>query len=337
MVWSVLHAPLRDDRANDGDDGFADAVLSGLSAPAKSLPSRFLYDARGSALFEEITRLPEYYPTRTEMRILTEHAAAMMDGLGRDAVLVEFGSGSSLKTERLLAHAPPGTTYVPVDVSDAALAEAVERLAGRFPKLEVRPIVGDFSQPIALPDDLEGRPLAGFFPGSTIGNFGRQAAVALLRTFGLGLSGASRLIVGADLKKDVPTLVAAYNDSKGVTAAFNLNLLRRINRELGADFDLDTFRHVALYNREAGRMEMHLESTVAQNVKVLGRTFRFAAGERIHTENSHKFSVDGFRAMGRAAGWKAGRLWTDAGGKFSVHEFVDFDTRRMADDVVAGA
>lgn len=337
MVRSALHAPLRDDRANDGDDGFADAVLRGLSAPAKNLPSRFLYDGRGSALFEEITQLPEYYPTRTEMRILTEHAAEMMEGLGRGAVLVEFGSGSSLKTERLLAHAPPETTYVPVDVSDAALTDAVERLAARFPELDVRPIVGDFSQPIALPDDLAGRPLAGFFPGSTIGNFGRQDAVALLRTFGLGLPGAGRLIVGADLKKDIPTLVAAYSDSKGVTAAFNLNLLRRINRELGADFDLDTFCHVALYNREAGRMEMHLESTVAQDVKVLGRKVRFVAGERIHTENSHKFSVDGFRAMGRAAGWKTGRLWTDAGGKFSVHEFVGFDARQAVDGALASA
>lgn len=328
MVQTDTHARLGRLHADAEKDGFADAVLRGLSRSQKTIPSRFLYDARGSALFEDITRLSEYYPTRTEMRILSDHAAEMVDGLGPRGVLVEFGSGSSLKTELLLAHAAPGIAYMPVDVSEAALEDAVARLSGRFPKLDVRPVVGDFSQPITLPKDLKGRATTGFFPGSTIGNFVPRDAVALLRAFGLGLSGASRLIVGADLKKEARTLVTAYNDSKGVTAAFNLNLLRRMNRELGADFDLGTFRHVALYDPHAGRIEMHLESTVAQEVKVLGRRFRFAAGDSIHTENSHKFTIGEFRRLAVAAGWQAGRLWTDPDRHFSVHELHGFDAGR---------
>lgn len=324
-------AQTRADRSSSRaeDDGFAEDVLAGLSRSQKSIPSRFLYDARGSALFEEITRLPEYYPTRAEMRVLSEHAAEMAEELGDHGVLVEFGSGSSLKTELLLAHAAPGIAYVPVDVSQSALTHAVRRLSTRFPKLDVRPIVGDFSKPISLPPDLKGRESVGFFPGSTIGNFLPHEGIALLRAFGLGLSGESRLIVGVDLKKDPRTLVTAYNDSKGVTAAFNLNLLARMNRQLGAEFDLETFRHVALYDPRAGRIEMHLESTVPQEVEILGRRFRFAAGESIHTENSHKYTTDEFREMAVAAGWQAGRLWTDPDRLFSVHELTAFDADRQ--------
>lgn len=304
---------------------FAEAVLGGLSRRQKAIPSRFLYDARGSALFEEITRLPEYYQTRTELGILAASAAEMVEGLGEDGVLVEFGSGSSVKTELLLQQAAPGLTYVPVDVSRSALRNAVDRLAKRFPKLDVRPIVGDFSKPIALSKDFKGRAAVGFFPGSTIGNFEPQDAADLLRAFGCGLPGASRLIVGVDLKKDARTLVRAYNDSKGVTAAFNLNLLRRINRELGADFDLETFRHVALYVPRFGRIEMHLESTTPQEVSVLGRRFRFAAGESIHTENSHKFTIAEFQSLAAAAGWRTGKIWMDEACTFSVCELRDFD------------
>lgn len=306
------------------DGGFAREVMRGLSRSQKSIPAQFLYDARGSALFEEITRLAEYYPTRTETRILSDFGAEMVEGLGPLAVLVEFGSGSSLKTELLLARMAPGTTYVPVDVSETALDDAVARLAARFPGLDVRPVIGDFSRPIALPRDLEARPVVGFFPGSTVGNFMPAEVVSLLRAFGRGLGGGSRLIVGVDLKKEPRALIAAYNDSRGVTAAFNLNLLRRMNRELGAEFDLETFRHAALYDPDAGRVEMHLVSKVEQEVRVLGRRFRFAAGESIHTENSHKFTVDGFRRLARAAGWRPGRLWTDPDRRFSVHELCGF-------------
>lgn len=314
-----------DDGARGGGREFADAVLAGLSQRQKSIPSRFLYDARGSALFEDITRLSEYYPTQTELGILSAHAAEMVEGLGEDGVLVEFGSGSSVKTELLLAQAAPGITYVPVDVSRSALSEAVARLGARFPHLQIHPIVGDFSKSITLPRVLEGRPAVGFFPGSTIGNFEPRDAADLLRAFGRGLPPSSRLVVGVDLKKDARTLVRAYNDSKGVTAAFNLNLLRRINRELGADFDLGRFRHVALYVPRLGRIEMHLESTAHQEVQLLGRCFRFAAGESIHTENSHKFTLAEFQRLAVAAGWQTGRIWMDERGAFSVHELRDFD------------
>lgn len=315
------------DLRNEADDGFAHAVTAGLSKSRKAIPSRFLYDARGSALFEEITTLAEYYPTRTETAILSAHAAEMVAGLGESGVLVEFGSGSSVKTELLLSHAPPGIVYVPVDVSEAALDAAAQRLSQRFPRLDVRPVIGDFSQAFALPPDLAGRPSLGFFPGSTIGNFGPEGAIALLRSFGQGLSEASRLIVGVDLKKEARKLVAAYNDSRGVTAAFNLNLLARINRELGAGIDLDSFRHEAIYDPRMGRVEMHLVSEVAQDIRVLGHQFRFTAQERIHTENSYKYTVEEFREMARAAGWQPARLWMDADENFSVHELSGFGMR----------
>jgi dimethylhistidine N-methyltransferase len=306
------------------EDDFAAAVLDGLSRPRKTLPCRFFYDARGSELFEEITRLPEYYPTRTETAILEAHAAEMADGVPEGGVLVEFGSGSSLKTEILLRQLPQLGAYVCVDVSESALMAARERLAARFPALDVRPIMGDFSRVVALPADLAGRPKTGFFPGSTIGNLVPAEAVRLLQTFraGLGTRGGpgGRLIVGADLKKDARLLHMAYNDAQGVTAAFNLNLLARINRELGGTFDIAAFRHEALYNPREGRIEMYLKSTRRQVVGVLGRPFHFGAGERIHTENSYKYSIGQFHDLARSAGWQPQRAWTDGGNLFSVHE-----------------
>lgn len=304
---------------------FADAVMEGFSQRRKSLPSQFFYDAAGSALFEEITRLPEYYPTRTETQILTAHSAEMIDRLTSRGVLVEFGSGSSLKTELLLAKAPCGIAYVAVDVSIAALADARGRLAKRFPGLDVRPVLADFSDPIRLPADLEGRPKIGFFPGSTIGNLKPGRAVDLLSSFLEGLSAGSRLIIGVDLKKDPRTLVNAYNDAAGVTAAFNLNILARINRELGAAIDLEAFQHKAIYDPLEGRIEMHLVSRSAQDVQVLGRRFHFRAGESIHTENSYKYSIAQFHDVARAAGWLPARVWTDGARQFSVHELVASD------------
>jgi len=304
------------------EDEFAVAVLDGLSRPHKSLPCRFFYDARGSELFEEITRLPEYYPTRTETAILEAHAAQMAEGAPAGGVLVEFGSGSSRKTEILLRRLPRLGAYVCVDVSASALEAAQGRLAARFPTLDVRPIVGDFSFPVAFPADLAERPKTGFFPGSTIGNLTPVEAAHLLGVFRADLAPGGRLIVGVDLKKDARQLVLAYNDQQGVTAAFNLNLLARINRELAGTFDLDAFEHDAIYNPREGRIEMYLESRSEQEVHVRGRRLRFRAGERIHTENSYKYSIGQFQELAREAGWEARRVWTDGAHMFSVHELV---------------
>lgn len=304
------------------EDDFASAILGGLSKPHKTLPCRFFYDARGSELFEEITRLPEYYPTRTEAAILDENATDMAEAIADDGVLVEFGSGSSLKTEILLRQLPALRAYVCVDVSESALTDARERLARRFPGLDVRCIVGDFSHPTSLPDDLQDAPKTGFFPGSTIGNLAPPEAADLLGVFRCVLSPGGRLIVGVDLKKNARKLVLAYNDAAGVTAAFNLNLLARINRELGGTFDLDAFRHEAVYNPREGRIEMHLESLRNQEVYVRGRRIRFRAGERIHTENSYKYTVSQFQELAGSAGWEPGRVWTDDGNLFSVHELT---------------
>jgi dimethylhistidine N-methyltransferase len=304
------------------DDEFTAAVLDGLSRPQKSLPCRFFYDARGSELFEEITRLPEYYPTRTETAILEAHAAEMAGGVSDGGVLVELGSGSSLKTEILLEKLPQSCAYVPIDVSRAALAGATRRLAARFPRLDVRPIVGDFARPIAFPADLAERQKTGFFPGSTIGNLTPIEAGRLLGVLRTTLSPGGRLIVGVDLKKDTRKLVLAYNDAAGVTAAFNLNLLARINREIGGAFDLDAFRHEAIYNPRDGRIEMHLVSRRKQDVQIGSRRFRFRAGETIHTENSYKYSVRQFQDLARSSGWVPTRVWTDKGNLFSVHELV---------------
>ena len=304
------------------DDDFVINVFKGLSQRQKSLPCRFLYDALGSALFEQITRQPEYYPTRTEIAILNANATQMLDGGCDDAVLVEFGSGSSLKTEILIEKLPRLRAYVPIDLSQSALAEARNRLSNRFPGLVVWPLLGDFSHALTLPPDLAERPKIGFFPGSTIGNFTPMKAVQLLRSMGVALSPGGRLIIGVDLKKDIRLLLRAYDDAKGVTAAFNLNLLSRINRELDGTFNLRTFRHEAIYEPIKGRIEMHLVSLTDQNVTVAGRRFRFVAGETIHTENSYKYTCDQFREMARLAGWTAQRVWIDEETLFSVHELV---------------
>ena len=302
------------------ESDFASAVLEGLAKRDKSLPCRFFYDARGSELFEEITRLPEYYPTRTEAAILEANADEMARDIPDGSVLVEFGSGSSLKTEILLRRLPNLRAYVTIDVSEAALQEANERLRQRFPALDVRSIVGNFSHPLALPADLADAPKTGFFPGSTIGNLTRPEAVELLQVFRRVLSAGAGLIVGVDLKKDARRLVLAYDDAAGVTAAFNLNLLVRINRELGGTFKLDAFRHEAIYNPREGRIEMHLESIRDQEVRVLERRIRFRRGERIHTENSYKYTIGEFHELARSAGWEPRRTWTDAEDLFSVHE-----------------
>ncbi|WP_158810097.1 L-histidine N(alpha)-methyltransferase [Beijerinckia sp. L45] len=310
------------DAPSDEDSSFASAALAGLAGSPKTLPCQFFYDARGSELFELITDVPEYYPTRTEASILSACAGEIAAETPTGSVLVEFGSGSSRKTEILLTALDALKAYVPIDVSGSALDEARERLSTRFPNLIVHPIVGDFRAALVLPDDLASRPRLGFFPGSTIGNFAPREAADLLRSMAASLALGGRLIIGVDLRKDRARLLPAYNDAAGVTAAFNLNLLVRANRELGADFDLAGFEHEAIFNAEKSRIEMHLISTRKQTVSLLGRHFDFRPGESIHTENSHKYSVSDFGDLARSAGWTPRRVWTDAQSLFSVHELV---------------
>jgi dimethylhistidine N-methyltransferase len=321
----MLHPTARDllsERFSLLDEEFTSAVIDGLSRPQKTLPCRFFYDERGSELFEAITRLPEYYPTRTEAAILEANAAEIAAGVPQRSVLVEFGSGSSLKTEILLRELPQLAAYVSIDVSHSALEDARRRLAARFPALDVRPIVADFAYPIALPADLGPNHRIGFFPGSTIGNLTPVESQRLLRVFRAVLSPGGRLIVGVDLKKDLSVLLPAYNDAAGVTADFNLNLLARINREIGPAFDLDAFRHEAIYNARDGRIEMHLVSLKDQVAHIRGRRFNFRAGETIHTENSYKYSLRQFQDLVRSAGWTPTRVWTDAKALFSIHELA---------------
>jgi L-histidine N-alpha-methyltransferase len=298
---------------------FLDDVREGLSRPQKALSPKYFYDAAGSDLFEQITRLPEYYPTRTEIGILDGRGPEIAALLPAGAALVEFGSGSTVKLRRLLRHLDKLAAYVPVDVSGEFLRDQAETLSADFPHLRVEPVVADFTRDFDLPESLAGLPRAGFFPGSTIGNFEPDEAEALLARFGRILGSGAHMIVGVDLVKDAATLETAYDDAAGVTAAFNLNLLTRINRELAGRFDLDAFVHRAVFNPDASRIEMHLVARDAQDVAVGSDTFAFAAGETIHTESSYKYTVESFRALAERAGWRWIQVWTDADGLFSVH------------------
>jgi dimethylhistidine N-methyltransferase len=294
-------------------------VWDGLGASPKVLPAKYFYDAAGSALFEQITVLPEYYPTRTELGILDARGPEIAALLPEGAALVEFGSGSTAKLRRLLRHLPGLSAYLPVDVSGEFLREQAGLLRGDFPDLAVEPVVADFTRPFALPEGVENRALAGFFPGSTIGNFEPGEAARLLDVFGRILGPGATLVLGVDLVKDRSVLEAAYDDAAGVTAAFNLNLLHRINRELDGEIDPDAFAHRAFFNEAASRIEMHLVSRRAQSVRVAGRGFAFAEGESIHTENSYKYTLDSLRALAARAGWASVEAWTDREELFSVH------------------
>jgi len=298
-------------------------VIAGLSLPQKSLPPKYFYDAEGSRLFERICRLPEYYLTRAELSLTRAHLDAIARFAGRGCELVEYGSGASLKT-RLLIRALGPSAYVPVDISAAALAGASRRLAREFPRLHLFAVTGDFSQPLRLPvfRARAARRRVVYFPGSTIGNLVPQEAQAFLKMTRGQVGRAGAMLVGVDLKKDASVLHAAYNDARGVTAAFNLNLLRRINRELGADFDLRRFRHYAFYNPAPGRIEMHLVSLRRQVVSLGAHRFEFAPGETIHTENSYKYSVEEFSALAGEAGFRAERVWRDARARFALFGLV---------------
>lgn len=299
-------------------DIFLSDVVDGLSRARKSLPCKYFYDQRGSALFDAICGLEEYYPTRTETAILRRHAAEFAELAGPRAAVVELGSGSSVKVRILLDALENPAAYVPVDISREHLLASAARLAGDYPNLTVVPVAADYVQGFPLPPVAAPERLLAFFPGSTIGNFEPAEAAAFLGRLARRLGAGSRLLIGVDLKKHRDVLEAAYNDTRGVTAAFNLNLLARINRELDGNFDLDGFAHHAFYDETHGRIEMHLVSRRAQTVVVGGRTFYFAAGETIHTENSWKYALPEFERLARGAGWRTVRTWTDRAGLFGV-------------------
>jgi L-histidine N-alpha-methyltransferase len=317
LARSVLRYSARHEAA--ASDSFADHVINGLSDNPKWLSAKYFYDAAGSDLFEEITRLPEYYPTRTELGILAANARAMSAYIPLAAALVEFGTGSTKKARILLNAAPQVAAYVPVDISAEFLAQEAASVRRDLPKIAVLPVAADFTRDFDLPAQVRNRPRVGFFPGSTIGNFEPQDAAEFLRQAGRILGSGATMIVGVDRIKDEAVLNAAYDDAAGVTARFNLNILRRMNRELGGDFDLAAFRHRAFYNSADHRIEMHLESLKAQTVTVAGRSFTFAKGETIHTENSYKYTVESFRTLAADAGWRAVATWTDANDYFAVH------------------
>jgi dimethylhistidine N-methyltransferase len=327
------HAALRYESA-DADSSFMRDVIAGLTARPKRLPPKYFYDATGARLFEEITALPEYYPTRCELEILREHAPDIARFFPAGSALVEFGSGSSRKVRILLGAAPSIAAYVPVDISSQMLVQEADELRRDYPQLLVLPVEADFTQPFALPAAVAEMAHTGFFPGSTIGNFEPHEACAFLRHAGRMLGHGASLIIGVDLVKDPNVLNAAYDDAAGVTAKFNINLLARINRELDGNFDLATFSHHAFYNSERHRIEMHLASNKRQRVRVAGRMIEFRAGETIHTENSYKYSLESFAALARGSGWTPVSVWTDASGRlppsstghaanFSVHALVN--------------
>jgi L-histidine Nalpha-methyltransferase len=324
------HGVLRATRPAGPADDFAADVLAGLRAKPKAIAPKYFYDLAGSALFDRITQLPEYYPTRCEISILQNNAPAIASMFPPGSALIEFGSGSSRKARILLSAAASVDAYVPVDISGDFLQQDLVQLKRDLPHLTVYPLVEDFTKPFAFPPALACLPRVGFFPGSTIGNFEPEEARGLLRHIGAMLGPGALLVVGIDLVKDDDTLFRAYNDAEGVTAKFNLNLLTRINRELGGDFDLAAFHHRAFFNRARSRIEMHLESGRRQRVHIKGVTIDFDAGETIHTENSYKYTVDSFQAVARGAGWSPVRVFTD--GMFAVHALRMSDDRAQRSD-----
>ena len=298
-----------------------DEALAGLGAMPKTLPSKYFYDERGSELFQRICELPEYYVTRLETALLGEIAAQAAELIGDHASIIEYGTGSSEKIGILLAALDRPAALVAVDISDSALRHAAERMAHDFPDLDVHAICTDFTQPFKLPTlSGSGRRVV-FFPGSSLGNFDHEQSVRFLANAARVVGPGGGMLIGIDMKKDEAILNAAYDDAQGVTAAFNLNILRHLNRVCGAEFDLDAFKHRAFYNAEAGRIEMHLVSLRAQTVTLGGRSIAFAEGETIHTENSYKYSVPEFQDLARRAGCEPVHAWTDAESLYSLHYF----------------
>jgi dimethylhistidine N-methyltransferase len=308
----------RDGRPEAASD-FAQAVLAGLARRPRSIPCRFFYDEAGCALFEEITELEEYYPTRVERALLRAYGAEIATLAGPDRLLVEFGSGSSRKTSLLIEALERVRAYVPIDIAAESLAEAACWLRRQHKDLVIAPLIADFTRAVALPAVAPGAPRLGFFSGSTIGNLTHTEAAAFLANARRLLGRDAAFLVGVDLKKSSSILLPAYDDKRGVTAAFNLNLLARINRELDGSFDLSRFAHEAVWNEAQGRIEIYLVSLADQAARAAGQDFAFADGERIHTENSHKYSVNEFRTLAARAGWTPVKAWTDAEQLFSLH------------------
>lgn len=299
-------------------EGFAGCLLGGLRKSPKEIACKYFYDDTGSRLFDAICELPEYYQTRTEMALLKRHAGEITALMGENAEIVEFGAGSLRKVRILLDAARNVRAYTPLDISGDYLCHVVRDLAADYPALTLRPLVGDFTRPLEIPALPGAVRRAGFFPGSTIGNFKPDAALALLRRMRATLNGGG-LLIGVDLVKDPVRLHAAYNDAAGITALFNKNLLARANRELNADFDLEGFAHYAPYNAGAHRIEMYLVSLKRQSVKLCGQRFEFAQGEPVHTEDSHKYTIESFREMAARAGFNPRAVWTDQDRLFSMH------------------
>jgi dimethylhistidine N-methyltransferase len=313
----MLKPEFEDGQSTLADPAFRADVLRGFEMRPRAIPARWFYDRRGSELFEAITDLPEYYPTRTETAILRRIAPDVAALAGPGRAVVEFGSGSSMKTPLVLAAVEP-SAYVPIDISGDFLRESSAVLAGAFPGLPVLPVEGDFMKPIALPAQITDAPKLGFFPGSTIGNMVPQSSVDLLRAMRASLGEGALLLIGMDRIKDATVLTAAYDDAAGVTAAFNLNLLERINRELDGTVPVDHFRHVARWNDDRARIEMHLEAQADVDFTIAGRAFAMAAGETIHTENSHKYGPRDARILLRSGGWTPIAEWTDEDDRFAV-------------------
>lgn len=295
----------------------ADEALAGLTQRQKTLPAKLFYDAEGCRLFGDITELPEYYVTRTERALLARVAPEVGGAAPLGAVLVEYGASREDKAQVVLAEMRMPRAYVPIDVADGALAEIAERMAGG--PVEVHPVAADFLAPLVLPQEVAGMPVLGFFPGSTIGNLDPATARRFLAQAAATLGAGSMFLVGVDLRKDPAVLVPAYDDAAGVTAAFNLNMLVRLNREAGADFNLDHFVHEARWNDRDSRIEMHLVSDRAQDVHVAGRTIHFGRGESIHTENSYKHTIAGFQGLAANSGWRPVWARTDERQLFSLH------------------
>ena len=314
-----IHAPLAP--LDDAASAFAADVTQALSAHPKKLSPKYFYDAAGSELFEQITKLPEYYPTRTELEILRARGADIQAIIPKGAALVEFGAGATTKVRLLLNNCEFGA-YVPVDISGDFLNAQAAELRADFPALKVFPVTADFTAPFDLPADVQAMPKVGFFPGSTLGNFEPHEASAFLRSARKILGPGALMLIGIDLEKDEKQLYAAYNDAAGVTGQFNKNVLVRINRELGGDFHLAAVTHRAIYNKERHRIEMHLIAQKPQTVHVLGRSFAFSAGESIHTESSYKYSIARFAALARGSGWEPKASWADAEEQFSVHALM---------------
>ena len=314
----MLKQEIEDGQAGLADPAFRADVLNGLAARPRAIPARWFYDRRGSELFEEITRLPEYYPTRTETALLERVCPEVARAVGLGGAVVEFGSGSSAKTPILLRAVRPAA-YVPIDISGEFLRASAREIAAQFPVMAVEPVEGDFLKPLKLPAGIGGLSRLGFFPGSTIGNMTPGGAVDLLRAMRASLGEGSALLIGIDRIKSADMLIPAYDDAQGVTAAFNLNLLERINAELAGTIPVDAFAHVARWNDDRARIEMHLEARRAVAFEVDGRGFAMAAGDTIHTENSHKYGDRDARLLLAAGGWTVTRTWADDAGLFALY------------------